>query len=159
MHSNTQEARRYRVFLVDDEQDITYSLKKGLENEGFEVEAFTSPVIALRNYKPGTYDLALLDIRMPEMSGFELFRKIKEMDGKIRVCFITAFEIYYDEFRRVFPKLKVKCFVRKPVSISVLARVIKEEIEWREEIIRAEAPMEQTKGRSSLDKQAVVKIK
>src|SRR5581483_3163575 len=100
MHSNTDEARRYRIFLVDDEQDITYSLKKGLENEGFEVEAFTSPVIALRNYKPGTYDLALLDIRMPEMSGFELFRKIKEKDGKIRVCFITAFEIYYDEFRR-----------------------------------------------------------
>jgi len=52
-----------------------------------------------------------------------------EKDKKLRVCFIIAFEIYYDEFRRVFPKIKVDCFVHKPVSMEKLAESIKKEFD------------------------------
>jgi CheY-like chemotaxis protein len=120
--------KKWRILVVDDEQDIALVIKRGLEQAGFDVETFTSPKQALDGYKPGQYDLLLLDINMPEMNGFELFRNIKKKDGKVKVCFITAFEIYYDEFRRVFPKLHVNCFIRKPATIAELAKAVHEEL-------------------------------
>jgi len=74
------------------------------------------------------YDLVLLDIKMPKMSGFELFREIKKKDPQVRVCFITAFEIYFDEFKKVFPKIHVSCFIRKPASIKQLSEAVKAEL-------------------------------
>ncbi|WP_187147440.1 response regulator [Candidatus Nitrososphaera gargensis] len=70
----------------------------------------------------------MLDIRMPLMNGFELFKNIRKIDRKVKVCFITAFEIYFDEFRRVFPKIDVSCFVRKPITINQLAKIVREEL-------------------------------
>ena len=120
--------KRYRILLVDDEPDIAAVMKLGLEKEGFEVDAFTEPLKALEHFKKGFYDLALIDIRMPQINGFELYRRTLEIDSEMKVCFITAFEIYYDEFRRVFPRLKVDCFVRKPVSMDTLAKIIRAEL-------------------------------
>lgn len=121
--------KSYRILIVDDEVDITCIIKQGLEREGFEVEAFNDPEKALANFKAGSYDLLLLDIRMPKMNGFQLYKKLREIDEKAKICFITAFEIYYDEFRKVFPKVRVNCFVRKPVRLEELAKTIREELE------------------------------
>ena len=117
-----------RILVVDDEPDITMTLKMGLELKGFQVDTFNDSEEALSEFRPGYYDLLLSDIKMPNLNGFELYSRIRDLDEKIRVCFITAFEIYYDEFRRVFPKLNVRCFANKPISIDVLAEIIKEEI-------------------------------
>lgn len=114
---------------MDDEPDIAAIIKLGLEKEGFIVEAFTEPLKAIEQFKSGLYDLALLDIRMTPINGFELYRKLLKIDNNLRVCFITAFEIYYDEFRRVFPKIKVDCFVRKPASIDSIAKIVRNELE------------------------------
>lgn len=119
---------RNRILIVDDEPDITLVLKLGLEANGFMVETYNDPLQLLSNFKADSYDLLLLDIKMPKMNGFELYKRLIQLDHKVKICFITAFELYYDEFRRVFPKLKVECFVRKPVSIDHLAKVIKEEL-------------------------------
>jgi DNA-binding response OmpR family regulator len=121
--------KRHRILVVDDEPDVAAVMKLGLEKAGLEVEAFTEPLKALEHYKKGIYDLALLDVKMEPINGFELYRRILERDGKLRVCFITAFEIYYDEFRRVFPKIEVDCFVRKPVTMDKLAAVIKAQLQ------------------------------
>jgi len=137
-------AKKNRILIVDDEVDITTVLKKGLEAEGFDVDIYNDPLLALHNYKQNAYELALIDISMPKMNGFELFRELRARDNKIKVCFITAFEVYYDEFKRVFPKLKVTCFVRKPVTISVLAKTIREEIESVEETIQVPASLGST---------------
>ena len=120
--------RPVRILVVDDEADILSVLKKGLEREGFIVDTSANPLDVLQAYSPGSYDLLLLDIRMPQLNGFELYRKIREIDRKARVCFITAFEIYYDEFRRVFPKIPVSCFIQKPITTSQLAQAIREEL-------------------------------
>ena len=136
--------KRNRILIVDDEVDITTVLKRGLEAEGFDVDVYNDPLLALHNYKQNAYELALIDISMPKMNGFELFRELRARDNKIKVCFITAFEVYYDEFKRVFPKLKVTCFVRKPVTISVLAKTIREEIESVEETIQVPASLGST---------------
>jgi two-component SAPR family response regulator len=70
----------------------------------------------------------LLDIRMPQMNGFELYRKIRDVDPQVRVCFLTALEVYYDEFRRVFPKLHLRCFARKPITPVELKKIIATEL-------------------------------
>jgi two-component system catabolic regulation response regulator CreB/two-component system response regulator ChvI len=122
--------KKYRILVVDDEPDIAMVMKLGLEIEGFVVEAITDPLKAFEFFKKdGAFDLALLDIKMSPINGFELYRRLLKVDNKLRVCFITAFEIYYDEFKRVFPKLHVDCFVRKPASIEKLAGIIRTQLE------------------------------
>lgn len=120
--------RKLRILLVDDEPDITTIVKIGLEREGFDVDAFNDPMKALESFKSSTYDLVILDIKMTPITGFELFRRLLVIDNKVRVCFMTAFEVYHDEFRRVFPTISVDCFVRKPVTIDKLAKIINRQL-------------------------------
>jgi DNA-binding NtrC family response regulator len=109
-----------RILLVDDERDINTVVKKGLERVGFKVRAFNNPLDALSNFEAGSYEVALLDIRMPSMNGFELYKKLREIDSKIKVCFITAFEMYEEEFKKLFPSYEVRCFIKKPIKLTDL---------------------------------------
>jgi two-component system, OmpR family, response regulator ChvI len=118
-----------RLLIVDDEPDITSVLRRGLEQYGFVVDTFNNPVEALSDFKVGYYDLLLLDISMPKMNGFELYKEMAKIDNKVKVCFMTAFEIYRDEFKRLFPKLSLNCFANKPISIKTLANLLKMELE------------------------------
>ena len=116
MHNNN------RILLVDNEEDIAFGFKIGLEDNGFKVDAFNDPRLALSNFKPGSYDILLLDIRMPKMDGFELCQEIKKIDNKVKVCFMTAFdELYFQQFKKLFPMMDTGCFIRKPISIDDLA--------------------------------------
>ena len=107
---------------MDDEPDITLTLGKGLEQGGYDVDTFNDPLVALSNFKPDTYQLLILDIKMPDMTGFKLYRKIKDIDSKAKVCFITAFETYYEEFRQEFEE--IKGFIRKPIEIEDLIKFV-----------------------------------
>jgi DNA-binding response OmpR family regulator len=118
-----------KIAIVDDEPDITAVLKKGLEQNGFAVDTFNDPRVALSNFKPQFYDLMIIDIRMPHINGFDLYRELKKKDSSVRVCFLTAFEIYYEEFRKMFPNIDVRAFVRKPVGIAALVKQINAVIE------------------------------
>jgi two-component system, OmpR family, response regulator ChvI len=110
-----------KILIVDDEPDITSTFDMILEMNGFEVDTYNDPSLALSNFKPNSYGLALLDIRMPKMNGFELYKKIKEIDKNMEVCFITAFEDYREEFKESFPELQeAKYFIRKPKAIEDL---------------------------------------
>jgi DNA-binding response OmpR family regulator len=105
-----------RILLVDDELDVTYTLETILENIGFVVESYNDPVLALSNFRPGLYDLLLLDIKMPKMSGFDLYQKMNEIDSNVKTCFLTASELFYEEYRRLdaYPSLDKVYFVQKP---------------------------------------------
>jgi CheY-like chemotaxis protein len=120
-----------QILIVDDEQDIARFFKVALERAGFIVYVFNNPLESLSSYKAGAYDLLLLDIKMPQMSGFELYDKIKNIDDKVKVCFITAFEEYYDEFKKQFPYLEeTECFIRKPVGVEDLIRKVKSQLNY-----------------------------
>jgi two-component system, OmpR family, response regulator ChvI len=107
-----------RVLIVDDEPDVILTLKIVLEENGFKVDSFTDPLLALQNFKEqdGMYDIIILDIKMPNMNGFELYRQIKKIDDKVKVCFLTASEMYYDAYEDIFNTLDVKCFIQKPIE-------------------------------------------
>jgi DNA-binding response OmpR family regulator len=121
-----------RILIVDDEPAITSSLKIGLEyNEDneFKVDTFNDSIEALLNYKTGHYDL-LLDIKMPEMDGFDLYHEIKKMDDNVKIFFLTASEMYYENFRtKQYCELDKNMFLRKPISIYYLSKRIKDELE------------------------------
>jgi DNA-binding response OmpR family regulator len=108
------------ILIVDDEKDVVDALRLGLERHGFLVRAYNDAAEALADYRAGVYDLAILDIRMPGMSGFDLFRRLKKLDPAAKICFLTAFEMYQSEFEKLFPDLVVTGFLRKPISISEL---------------------------------------
>ena len=114
-----------RILLVDDEPDITSSLKIGLERQGFQVDAFNDPKKALAEFKPNRYDMIFLDIRMPQMNGFELYRGLRASDKIVPIAFLTAFDVYQNEFQKMFPDMKVDRLLRKPISIKELVEYVK----------------------------------
>src|SRR5215471_19782281 len=123
----TTENDKQTILIVDDEPDITTALKMYLEIQGFHVDAFTDPVYALAQFKAGFYPLLILDIKMPEMNGFELYKEIKKKDGTVKVFFLTALNDMrnYDEFKKeVFPKEGERYFIAKPVeNEDILKRI------------------------------------
>src|SRR5215208_4819597 len=119
-----------KILIVDDDIDILTTYKMGLEGSGlFAVDTFADPEEALSNFKTGLYDCLILDLRMPKMNGFELYDKMKQIDNKVKVCFVTAYEVNYQALREVFPEPKSECFTKKPIEIRELVGRIKAELE------------------------------
>ncbi|MFL6453330.1 MAG: response regulator [Nitrososphaeraceae archaeon] len=92
-------------------------------------EERSNPIDALASFKPSFYDLLLVDINMPKMNGFELYKRILEIDLNVKICFITAGDTTIDGLREVYPTLSTGCFIKKPISISDLVKRLKTEIE------------------------------
>ena len=114
-----------RILVVDDEPDLTQVSRLALEYHGFKVDSFNDPHLALSEYRPGLYDLIILDIKMPNMDGFELYLEIKKIDTNANVCFLTASEQYYEEFRKKdYYALDRNLFIRKPIENEELVKKI-----------------------------------
>lgn len=131
-HSRNRESKMEKkiICIVDDEPDITLLCKLVLEDAGFKVYTFTDSLQALSNFKPNFYDLVILDIKMPNMDGFELCKKINEIDNKTKVCFLTASEMYYETFRKKdHCKTDKNLFLRKPIENEELVKRINKIIE------------------------------
>lgn len=121
--------KKGRIIIIDDDPDITKTFGLVLEDSGlYEVETFNDPLTALRSFRPDYYDLALLDIRMPNMNGFALSEKIEKMNKKVKICFISAFDIEDKVLREQYPSLQVKSFLPKPVAINVLLEKLEVEL-------------------------------
>jgi len=118
---------------VDDEGDITFLFKMVLEDNGFKVDTFNDPLVALQNFTAGSYDLVLLDMLMPNMNGFELYEKIKMLDDKIKICFMTASGINHEEFRKKVASTATinrteNCFIIKPIENEELIKTVKSQL-------------------------------
>jgi two-component system, OmpR family, response regulator ChvI len=121
--------RKVRILIVDDEPDVTLALKIGLEYSGFILaDIFNNPVLALEKFRKRVYDLIILDINMPYMNGFELYAKLRNIDTKVRVYFLTALSDFqdYEEFRKqAFPKDGQSYFIQKPIAIDDLIKELR----------------------------------
>jgi DNA-binding response OmpR family regulator len=134
----TRELQRFwkRILIVDDDEDITITLKGAIEynnnrtlTKKIEVHTSNNPVAALSEFKPNFYDLLLVDINMPHMNGFELCEKIFAIDINVRVCFMSSGEINRKALREIYPSLTVGCFMRKPMTIDYLLERIRSELD------------------------------
>jgi two-component system, OmpR family, response regulator ChvI len=128
MTNNNEDKKNKSILLVDDEPDITKLVRMVLEINGFVVDAYTDPTVALSSFKPRLYDLLLLDIKMPKINGLDLYQKMKEIDSNVKICFLTASELFYEEYRRLdaYPSLDKAYFIQKPFRSSDLINYLKE---------------------------------
>jgi len=121
-------ASRASVMLVEDEPDLLATTKSMLETSGYEVHAFDSPDEAIRHVKDEGCKACVLvvsDVRMPGMSGFELVRRIKEIQPETKVVLMSSFIIHRDEFKKVMPSLQIDDFVSKPFTKDDIIEAIR----------------------------------
>ncbi len=115
-----------KILIIDDEPDITYTIKNILEDNGFAADTFNDPILALNNYKVNFYDLVILDIKMPKINGFELYIKIRQQDPKSKICFLTEITTFNEVFRKTrlsFGKtINEDYFIQKPIKIQDLVK-------------------------------------
>jgi DNA-binding response OmpR family regulator len=120
--------RTSNIIMVDNEPDVNITIKIALEENGdFKVDTFNDAESALFGFRPGRYDLAILDIRMPGTNGFQLCRKLREIDKELKICFLTAVELTYlqDIDSDIINELRTECFVAKPVNTTDLINRIR----------------------------------
>ena len=123
------EKKKKKILLIDDEPDIIYSIKRVLENNNnFVVDSYTDPILALSNFRSRLYDLILIDINLTRMYGYKLHQKIMEIDSTAKICFLTASELFYEEYRKLdaYPKLEKAYFIQKPCTSEDLIRQLNE---------------------------------
>jgi DNA-binding response OmpR family regulator len=114
-----------RILVVDDEPDLTRLCSLALKYHGFNVDTFNDSEEVLLNFKPDYYDLVILDIKMPKMDGFELYDELKKKDSDAKICFLTASELYYEEFRKKeYNALDKNLFIRKPIDNEDLLKEV-----------------------------------
>jgi DNA-binding response OmpR family regulator len=116
------------ILLVDDEPDLTFTLKSILKGYNFKVDTFADPTTALKSFKINFYDLVILDIKMPKMDGFQLYSKLKEKDPQVKICFLTATTIFTEESKKSILKLDKNIdkgfFIQKPIRTEDLIKRI-----------------------------------
>ena len=116
-----------RVLIIDDEPDIILTLRMALEQNGFRTDSYSDSILAYKNFRAGLYDLVLLDIKMLNVDGFQLYQKIRRTDSRVKICFLTASEFYDEEIRKEqgFDGFNEELFLRKPVEIACLIDTIR----------------------------------
>jgi DNA-binding response OmpR family regulator len=114
------EPHRKKIMVVEEERDMALSIKQALETNGFSIEMFTDPVLALKEFKKNSHDysLIIIDMKMILMSAFEFMRETKIKNADIKVLLITTFEIKPSEFSRVLPSVKIEGLIEKPALLN-----------------------------------------
>jgi DNA-binding response OmpR family regulator len=115
-----------RILIVDDDVNITYAFKLGLERRGFLVDVFNDAAAALGRTKPNSYQVAIFDFRMPKIDGLELYRRFKKLNSETPICFFTALD---KESFAIDPDIRESLIIKKPISIARLAEFLQEIID------------------------------
>jgi len=116
-----QVQKNKRILLVDDEHDVNLTIRLILEENGFKVDSFTDASQALENFTAGLYELVMLDVKLPAMDGFSLYEKIKKLDYKVRICFLTAANrTYYETLKKRYPNINESCVIYNPADYESL---------------------------------------
>ncbi|MEK6201672.1 MAG: response regulator [Desulfobulbaceae bacterium] len=114
-----------KILLVDDEQELVSTLAERLSIRGIDADWVTSGEDAMEKIQVTTYDLAVLDMKMPRMSGLELRKKIQEIKPQMRYLFMTGHGSAED-FYSASSEEGADCYLVKPVNIDVLIAKITE---------------------------------
>ena len=127
-HIQTHTATK-RILIVNSEDDVNLALKLALEEENsFQVDSFNNPILALKDFKNGSYDLLIIDISMPQMNGFELSEKIRKIDDKVKICFLTAgrvpSKVRFDPFREGYQDKFIRLPIENKVLVEQIGRIV-----------------------------------
>ena len=92
IHNNK---KKNRILIIQDDNPDNYAtLKLDLEVNGFIVDTFTDPLVALNNFRVGLYAMIVLEKKMSKMNPVYLHKKFKEIDKEVRICILSSSETY-----------------------------------------------------------------
>ena len=124
-----------RIMIVDanDDVNLTFKIVLSESDRRLRVQSFTDPVDALREFKPDYYHLVIIDILLPKMNGFELYDKLRTLNSKVKICFMTTgSEIILKKFmKEAFPELDPNCYISKPIANEDLLKRVQEALELK----------------------------
>ena len=95
-----------KIMVIDDDDDTNSLIKFFFEKEGYSVDYFTDSTKALNCFKKDNYDLVLLDSKIQKLKEVSLYKKIKEIDNKVSICFINANNESLEEVKRQIPDIE-----------------------------------------------------
>jgi len=116
-----------RVMLVDDDRDILFTFSTLLGTQGIKADSFQDSVEALKSFsqvEPNYYDLIILDIRMPNLNGLELYYRLKAIDKDIEILFVSALDAI-EELLSILPEFQLENMLKKPVEPNYFTSTIK----------------------------------
>lgn len=124
------EKNNHKVMIVDDDLDLLLLTKDALELNGYETHEFLNPTLALENFKqnPNLYDLVLLDIRMKELDGRQVYKEMKQINPNCKVYIFTGLDIDSNEFLKICPSFKEQQLIRKPSKMDSLLNIVNDAI-------------------------------
>jgi len=108
---------------VDDDLDVLESTQFMLIKEGYDVIPAKSGPEAIEKYKENKPDIVFLDIKMPVMDGYDVFFKIKELNPKAKIIFISAFAINDDKYKKA-RNANLLDLLKKPFSLQDMKKLI-----------------------------------
>ena len=114
------------IIVVDDEIELATLFKTFLRKEGYDTTSFSDPLIAIEYFKD-TFDkhsLIIIDLRMPGMNGIELAKRIKQLNSKIKIFLMTAFDISNLENDSDYKAARIDTLLQKPIHLSNLREMI-----------------------------------
>ena len=116
-----------KILLIDDELDILEILKEFLEFRGFNVIHFDNPVKAIKNFHPDYYNIVITDLNLPDMSGFELVSKIRDIDRNIPIIIISG---YLEDIQKENILTKgASAYLEKPFNLKQLENLIEKSLQ------------------------------
>lgn len=120
-----------KILIVDDEPDIIFTLRSVFEvyPERFQVSSYTNPMEVLGTFQTNYYDLALIDINMPVLNGFQLCEKLVDLDANLRVCFMSGGGMNQDAIREIYPRISIGCFIKKPIGAGELIQRVNSQLD------------------------------
>jgi len=116
-----------KILIVDDEEDTLTLTRTILEDKGYEVVTVKSGKEALTKFKKEKFDLILLDILMPGMSGFTVLEKMRETDKKTKITFLSVLEVSQKRLREL-KKQGISDYILKPYDEIDLIKSVKKVI-------------------------------
>ena len=114
-----------KVLLVDDEKELVSTLAERLSLRDIEADWVTTGAAAIKNVESKSYDIAVLDVKMPKISGIELKKKLEEINPVLKYIFMTGHGSE-DDFITASSESGVEYYLVKPVNIDELVRKMKE---------------------------------
>ena len=140
----------HRILLAEDEEHIHDIIKLNLEAEGYEVVATTNGVDALRAFKEQRFDLAVLDIMMPDVDGLQVCEQIRLEDVEMPVLFLTAKDSTQDKILGL--KKGADDYITKPFNLEEFLLRIKNLLKHNNKIDKSVSPMVSYKfGNNEID--------
>jgi DNA-binding NtrC family response regulator len=120
-----------RILIIDDDENIRKALAAILEEEGYMVDTAETAKQAIEKTDKNIYNLALIDMRLPDMEGIELLTKMKDTTPKMRKVIVTGYPTLHNAIEAV--NRGADAYILKPFDVEKVLATIKEQLKKQEE--------------------------